>query len=326
MDLDKILEESLEELKENEFSLEKIQPPESFYNIINDFINDIHLTFPECSFIIKKWWNDENKPLQTKFVFDHCMKILPLKTFEIINENEEIFQKQNNTEFLPNILFCHLWETEISENTRKIIWKYLNSILACLLSSIKIDNEMIQDHPALLTKLSEIMKNVSLDEKENSSDFQEKFKEMTGGKIGKIAAELAEETAKTLNMDDNPDGMMNLLKDPTKLMNIVKNMGDKLEERMKSGEIDENEIMNEGIDLMKKMKDMPGMGDMGNLFKMFEGFTDMKPSQKGALATKINQNSKLEATKERLRKKQKKKIDPEIEKIEQLKDSFKKSF
>ena len=170
--------------------------------------------------------------------------------------------------------------------------------------------------------MTEMMKNVYTDEKEVGGDFQEKFKEMTGGKIGKIAVELAEETAKALNIDENPNSMMDLLKDPTKLMNIVKNMGDKLEERMKSGEIDENEIMNEGIDMMKKMKDIPGMGDMGNLFKMFENF-DLNPSQKGAV-NKLNQNSKLEATKERLRKKQKKKaIDPEMEKIEQLKEVFK---
>ena len=320
MDLEKILDESFEELKEH--TLESIQPPEGFYIIINDFVNDIYLTFPEYTHIIKKWWNDEDKEKQTKFVFDHCMKLLPLKTFEIINENVELFEKHNNTEFLPNILFCYLWESEISDNTRKIIWKYLNAILTSLLSSIKLDNKLITENPALLTKMTEMMKNVYTDEKEVGGDFQEKFKEMTGGKIGKIAVELAEETAKALNIDENPNSMMDLLKDPTKLMNIVKNMGDKLEERMKSGEIDENEIMNEGIDMMKKMKDIPGMGDMGNLFKMFENF-DLNPSQKGAV-NKLNQNSKLEATKERLRKKQKKKaIDPEMEKIEQLKEVFK---
>lgn len=312
MDLEKILDDSLQELKEK-YTLESIVPPEGFYNIINDFTNDICLTFPEYAPIINKWWNEDK---QTKFVFDHCMKIFPQKTFEIINENAEIFAKHNDTEFLPNILFCYLWESGISENTRKIIWKYFNAILASLLSSIKIDNQLIEQ-PEAMKKLGEMMKNVYSEPTEN---FQEKFKEMTGGKIGKIAVELAEETAKTLNMNENPDGMMDLLKDPTKLMNIVKNMSEKLEDRLKTGEINEAEIMNEGIEMMKKMKDMPGMGDMGNLFKMFENF-DMNPSQKGAL-NKMSQNSKLEKTKDRLRKKQKK--DPEIEKIEKLKEVFKK--
>ena len=130
MDLEKILDESFEELKEH--TLESIQPPEGFYIIINDFVNDIYLTFPEYTHIIKKWWNDEDKEKQTKFVFDHCMKLLPLKTFEIINENVELFEKHNNTEFLPNILFCYLWESEISDNTRKIIWKYDRNDEKCL--------------------------------------------------------------------------------------------------------------------------------------------------------------------------------------------------
>jgi len=324
-DLDKILEESFKEVSTPEKFLESLEVPKEFYTIMNSFINDIKITFPEYTFIIQKWWNGDEK--QTRFVFEHCMKIFPLKTFEIINENVEIFSKNNNTEFLPNILFCYLWESEISESTRKIIWKYFNSILASLLSSIKIDSTDFVNEPEMILKLSETLKGVHsmFDEKKDiPSNFQEKFKEMTNGKIGKLAVDLAEETAKSLNMDDSPDGLMSLLKNPTKLMDIVKNMGEKLDEKLKSGEINESEIMNEGIDMMKKMKDIPGMGDMGNLFKMFENMGDMTPAQKGACNSQIKKNVKLEATKERMRKKQKAK-DPEIEKIEQLQDVFKKS-
>lgn len=319
--LEKIMEESLKELSPQDNFLETLEIPKEFYTIMNSFINDIKLTFPEYTHIIQKWWNGDEK--QTRVVFEHCMKIFPLKTFEIINENPEIFAKTNNTEFLPNILFCYLWESEISDNTRKIIWKYFNSILVSLLSSIKINSNDFVNEPEMITKLSETLKGVhSMFDEKKEPNIQEKFKEMTGGKIGKLAVELAEETAKSLNMEDSPDGMMELLKNPTKLMNIVKNMGEKLDERLKTGEINESEIMNEGIDLMKKMKDMPGMGDMGNLFKMFENMGDMKPAQKGACNSQLKKNAKLEATKERLRKKQKAK-DPEMAKIEQLKEVFK---
>ena len=328
--LEKILEETLKEISPQDNPqdnfLENLQVPDGFYAIMNSFIDDIKLTFPEYTHIIQKWWSGEEP--QTRFVFEHCMKIFPLKTFEIINENPEIFAKNNNTEFLPNILFCYLWESEISDNTRKIIWKYFNAILASLLSSIKINRSDFINEPEMISKLSETLKSVhsmfdDKKEEELPNNFQEKFKEMTGGKIGKIAVELAEETAKTLNMDDSPDGMMSVLKNPTKLMEMVKNMGDKLDERLKTGEINETEIMNEGINLMKNMKDMPGLGDMSNLFKMFENLGDMTPAQKGACNTQLKKNAKLEATKERLRKKQKAK-DPEVEQIEQLKEVFKK--
>ena len=327
--LEKILEETLKEISpKNDNFLENLPIPDGFYMIMNSFIDDIKLTFPEYTHIIQKWWGSDEK--QIRFVFEHCMKIFPLKTFEIINENVEIFAKTNNTEFLPNILFCYLWESEISDNTRKIIWKYFNAILASLLSSIKINSNDFVNEPEMMAKLSEALKNVHsmFDEKKPDSqdtDFQEKFKEMTGGKIGKLAVELAEETAKSLNMEDSPDGVMELLKNPTKLLNMVKNMGDKLDERLKAGEINENEIMNEGIDLMKKMKDMPGMGDMCNIFKMFENMGDMTPAQKGACNTQLKKNAKLEATKERMRKKQKAKEtkDPEVAQIEHLKEVFK---
>jgi hypothetical protein len=320
------MEETLKEIQKENF-LENLPIPDGFYTIMNSFIDDIKLTFPEYTYIIQKWWGSDEK--QIRFVFEHCMKIFPLKTFEIINENDEIFAKTNNTEFLPNILFCYLWESEISDNTRKIIWKYFNTILASLLSSIKINSNDFVNEPEMIAKLSETLKNVHsmFDEKKPDSqdtDFQEKFKEMTGGKIGKLAVELAEETAKSLNMEDSPDGVMELLKNPTKLLNMVKNMGDKLDERLKTGEINENEIMNEGIDLMKKMKDMPGMGDMCNIFKMFENMGDMSPAQKGACNTQLKKNVKLEATKERMRKKQKAKVkDPEVAQIEHLKEVFK---
>ena len=325
--IEKIMEETLKGFQPKENFLESLSVPDGFYTIMNSFIDDIKLTFPEYTYIIQKWWGSDEK--QIRFVFEHCMKIFPLKTFEIINENPEIFAKTGNTEFLPNILFCYLWESEISDNTRKIIWKYFNAILASLLSSIKINSNDFVNEPEMIAKLSETLKNVHsmFDEKKPESqdtDFQEKFKEMTGGKIGKLAVELAEETAKSLNMEDSPDGMMELLKNPTKLLNMVKNMGDKLDERLKTGEINENEIMNEGIDLMKKMKDMPGMGDMSNIFKMFENMGDMTPAQKGACNTQLKKNAKLEATKERMRKKQKaKEKDPEVAQIEHLKEVLK---
>lgn len=324
VDLEKILEETIKEISPKANFLETLQIPDGFYTIMNSFINDIKLTFPEYTHIIQKWWSGDEK--QVRVVFEHCMKIFPLKTFEIINEDPEIFSKSNNTEFLPNILFCYLWESEISDNTRKIIWKYFNAILASLLSSIKINSNDFVNEPEMIEKLSKTLKDVHsmFDDKKEEipNNFQEKFKEMTGGKIGKLAVELAEETAKSLNMDESSDGMMTLLQNPTKLMDMVKNMGDKLDERLKAGEINESEIMNEGIDLMKKMKDMPGLGDMCNLFKMFENFGDMTPAQKGACNTQIKKNAKLEATKERLRKKQRAK-DPEVVQIEQLKEVFK---
>jgi len=159
-------------------------------------------------------------------------------------------------------------------------------------------------------------------------ELQDHFQDMTKGKIGKLAFELAEETAKNLNLDDNitntQDIFSSLLKNPNKLMNIVQNMGSKLDEKMKSGDIDESEIMNEGMEMLSKMKDIPGFGDLNKMFGNIENL--LNPVAQGQMKTKIEQTSKLQKTKERLHKKLAKKTqDPELAKIEDIKSMLSKS-
>jgi len=71
-------------------SVEHLKPPEEFYKIINDFITDILITFPEHSGIISRWWKrpsaDFEKTKQTEilFVFRHCVKKFPERFFDIL--------------------------------------------------------------------------------------------------------------------------------------------------------------------------------------------------------------------------------------------------
>ena len=86
----------------------------------------------------------------------------------------------------------------------------------------------------------------------NAQDLHEHITSMMGGKLGKLAMELAEDTAKDLNLDmdnnsDAKDVFQKLFKNPTKLMSMVKNVGSKIDEKIKSGEIKESELMEEGM-------------------------------------------------------------------------------
>ena len=47
---------------------------------------------------------------------------------------------------------------------------------------------------------------------------------------------------------------------------MVKKVGKKLDEKLKSGEIKESELMEEASELMKKMKSMPGVKNMEQIF------------------------------------------------------------
>ena len=94
---------------------------------------------------------------------------------------------------------------------------------------------------------------------------------MMNGKLGTLAREIAEETAADLNINgDNADSVndifKNLIKNPTKLMGLVKNVGSKLDEKIKTGDMKESELLEEASELIKQMKNMPGMGNFQNMF------------------------------------------------------------
>ena len=64
------------------------------------------------------------------------------------------------------------------------------------------------------------------------------------GKLGALAKEIAEETTKdlqdTINENENVDDVFkNLIKDPTRLMKLIKSIGTKLDDKFKSGELKE---------------------------------------------------------------------------------------
>ena len=74
------------------------------------------------------------------------------------------------------------------------------------------------------------------------------------------AVDLAEETAANLNADfdgatDMKDVFQKLVKNPTKLMGLVKTVGDKLDSKIKSGDLKESELIAEASEMMNKMKE-----------------------------------------------------------------------
>ena len=53
-------------------------------------------------------------------------------------QSEKYFEESSdlNTEFLPGIVFKQLWNCEISDTTKDIIWKYLQLILFSVIGSV----------------------------------------------------------------------------------------------------------------------------------------------------------------------------------------------
>lgn len=334
-------EENIEDALKN--IIEKVVIEEDFSKIINDFTLDICTTFPEYQAIIDKWWirdpTPEHSSIQNQYVFSHCLHMYPTKFFDIIYQKVEIFDKtsKENTEFLPNIIFKHLWNSDITEKTRKVIWKYLQLILFSVIQMVKkvnlpestesiFQNINEEDMTGRLQETMESIKNMfdteSTQSEPSENTIHEHFQEMISGKIGKLAFEIAEETAGGLSMDEDitstQDIFSNLLKDPSKLMNMVQSMGSKIDAKIKTGEINETEILNEGLEMLNKIKDIPGLGDITKMFSGLEGMMPKTKHQKGQVNTKINQNAKLTKMKERMNKKREMKKDPQLQQIDDL--------
>merc|ERR1711966_237885 len=106
----------------------------------------------------------------------------------------------------------------------------------------------------------------------NPENISEHISSLLDGKLGQLATEIAEETAKELNIDVNDEStneevMKKLFSNPSQLMNLVKKLGGKLDTKIKSGDIKESELMAEATEIMKKMGGSGGMKDMNKILK-----------------------------------------------------------
>jgi hypothetical protein len=277
-------------------------------------------------------------------IFTFCQKKLPPRFFDILYKNEDIFKPdyEGDTEFLPHIHFKNLWQFDLSQTTRDTIWKYLQLIMFAIVGSLN-NKEAFGDSAKLFeainqdefkNKLEETLTqmqgffdmsgnlgetgktegespNFNMGDMPNANDIQDHITGMLEGKLGKLAKEIAEETAEGLNMDmenvtDVKDVFQRLIKNPTKLMGLVKSVGDKLDTRIKSGEIKESELIAEASELMNKMKDMPGMGNIQSMLnKMGMGNLGGMGGKvnTGAMEAQLNKRMKMAHMKERMKAK-----------------------
>ena len=265
--------------------------------IVIDFTRDILVTFPEQKTTLhpvlqallqtdtdtdtsaSEVGPDTNASAALLAVYAHCKKVYPERFFDILYQNNDIFNKP--IEFLPGIDFSLLWaDKDLSEKTRETIWKYLQLLLFTMVSSIS-DGSSFGDTAKLFEAIDEnefkskleetiaqmqnvfakgegaegthaeddegtneddTMPNINLSDLPDPKDIHDHVTGMMNGKLGKLAREIAEETAADLNMDMENAGSVNdvfqtLFKNPAKLMSLVKNVGSKLDTKLKSGDM-----------------------------------------------------------------------------------------
>ena len=316
-----------------------------FEKILKDLLKDLLITYPELEnelnddlrdILIE---DDENKTA-LKNVYEFCKNVFPEKFFDILYENVEMFQGEDDTPLylLPDIDFKKLWNNDISENTKKTLWKYLQLLLFSVINDVengksfgdaaklfeaidenefksKIEETIEQmqnvfnNNDISLSDVSNV-ENINLNDLPDPDKLHEHISSMFDGKLGKLAKEIAEETANELNADDEyenvDDVFQKLFKNPGKLMSLVKNISKKLDDKMKRGDIDQEELMKEAKDIMERMNGMDGLPGMDKIKSMFGKMgVNQKQMEKGMnmMKHKLNENIKHEKIRERMKKK-----------------------
>ena len=267
--------------------------PPNFFKIIDDFVQDLFGTFPELKTNPILLAVQEKTPEAYQTVFDNVLATFPQAMMDILQENEELFKESHF--FLPEVDFKILWNETITPTTKAVIWKYLKLILFSILGHI--------DTPFPEEKMKEAMDNMK-NMFEGKEGLEKELEGMMGGKIGALAKEIAEETI------GQEQDFKKMMKDPSSLFSLASTIGDKIDKKIKSGDLKESELIEEAAMMFQKIKGMPGMSQFESMFQGKMNTTGMK--------NKMDQQLKKAKMKERLQQKlaAKKETVPEPEKTE----------
>ena len=206
----------------------KIAIPENFKTLVKDFIDDLTNVFPEYDFYWSKWGNPDITNDELKELLDYCSKVYPERFFDILYQNEEIFAENSNinTYFLPKMSFSLLFNSEgLSENSKKVLWKYLQLMLFTVVGSIDDKKSFGEsanifdgiDENVLQEKLEETMKNIG-NVFEKMDTLKQKVNEMEGN------TENSEET--NTNETPNPRAAFENLPNMENLQSHLKQLFD----------------------------------------------------------------------------------------------------
>ena len=219
MEQEKVYSENYPNIKENVKNKSDDLDITEFSKIIIDFLNDLILTFPEISnnltSDLKIIYNRECEDIENlnnafKNLYLYAQKFYPERFFDILYQNNNIFSDKNiNTFFLPNINFSELWCLEISDTTRKTIWKYIQLILFSVITNVKNDNcfgdtaklfeaigenefknkinETMQEMQDILKNKNKDVSGIDVNNLPNPNEIHEHINQLMDGKLGKLA-------------------------------------------------------------------------------------------------------------------------------------------
>jgi len=287
------------------------------------FVNDIIKVFPDLKEDLVEYYGiilvDESSN-EDKFIKRFMRKLADKKNF-ISQKDDKLFEE--SIHILKSVDFKDLWVSEkLKDSTKQTIWDYLQTLyvigetIVSDSDSIKklVENfKKVREKPGSenedeTTELEDADKQVldmikNLSEKTKPENMPEINEELiNNGLIGNLAKELAEDINLddfNLNMDENSENVTDVFSNlisgdnPMKFMNLIQNVGQKIQNKLSSGDLDQSKLVDEAQTMM---------GMLGNNNPLFDNLLN-KTKNEMKEANEAETSSYNNPTRDRLRKK-----------------------
>ena len=273
--------------------------PSNFRALVADFTRDLSTTFPEYAHMWDKWGDEDTTDDQLETLFAFCSKVYPVRFFDILYQNEDIFKEDSGEDvyFFPNMSFRLIFNSDgFSETSKKVVWKYLQLMLFTVAGSINDKTDFGEtahlfagiDEKDLQEKLNETMGNLtdffskmSTDDNKtgNGKTSTESSSDMDSGSSSETGKPDLENMFKNMpNMEGMPDlgNLPNTLKTlfEGKIGTLAKEMAEEISGEFKDvlGDVDEPGANPQ--DIIKKLMKNPAK--ISNLMKTVSSKLDEK--------------------------------------------------
>ena len=314
---------------------------DKFSKNLQDFVGELNLTFPETP-ISDDIFNVVSEEQMETFLTE-------MKPFmhSVSKYNPTTFTSEEPVVVLEHLELTRYFSHNISGSTMKSIFNYLHILYILAFRSLReinTDVDLNSDEPSESELFFTLVKNIRRSKQEpelccenttceSSKEADNPLNSLFGAGGGGLIGELAEDIARDINIEDlgNPMDLMGMLMGGKSdsaasgnIMNLIKKVGDKVKNKIDSGELDQGQLLNEAQNLMGSMGNLGGgsaggldLGglDIGNMAKMLSTMMPGAPSEADVnrrLAN--NKNVALMQRKDRLRKKLAERKARELEK------------
>lgn len=300
-----------------------------FNDTLRELLNDIKSVNPESSESIEIFVKTYNLQDETsKDYFDYFVKHVYSNSKLILEKDVSLL---TSTNIIDNVDIQFIFNKSEHSDNRDIIWTYLNALYIYAHKYLELVHEMSKalENPDVIVKqlkemgfdekyfadqshiLSKMVENIQSKADEaikngdepNPDDYKQEIPpdmekmadSLFSGMIGNLAKEIATEIdPSTLNFDpENPQAILQSLLsgENSNLMSLVQNISGKIQNKMETGQIDQQALFSEAASIMNNLQNMPGMPAnmgagldpnmmMGMMTNMMMGATKKKDNTK----------------------------------------------